>query len=301
MKKVLLLTILLTSVLWQNQANAQCSAPLSITPTANPGEVTLEYDLGGVASPSTFYGEISFYNSTTSTSYNNVYVTQGNNPLTYQFVENGTYDIWSLTMDTNSTCIDTIYYTYQVTGISGTSCNADFNIVNDSLTTTDYYGFNYSTGTNLTYSWDFGDGGTSTDQYPVHTFLTTGTFNICLTIDDGNGCTDTHCQTLTVYTKATNTSLNIHDPATASFVKEEINEISVYPNPSNGDFAIAFNSNDSKTGQINILDLQGKVIVSKNFESTAGQNKVNFDLNGIATGVYFWQFNNGTTGKLIVE
>lgn len=39
-----------------------------------------------------------------------------------------------------------------------------------------------------TWSWDFGDGGASTDQNPSHTYTTPGTFDITLLLTDANGC-----------------------------------------------------------------------------------------------------------------
>ncbi|MEW6200562.1 MAG: PKD domain-containing protein, partial [bacterium] len=42
-----------------------------------------------------------------------------------------------------------------------------------------------STAANITYSWDFGDGETSTDQNPIHTFANTGFYEVTLTVSDG--------------------------------------------------------------------------------------------------------------------
>jgi PKD repeat protein len=54
-----------------------------------------------------------------------------------------------------------------------------------------------STGGPTTWSWDFGDGGTSTSQNPTHTYATPGTYNVCLTAT--NACsTSTSCQNVTV-------------------------------------------------------------------------------------------------------
>ncbi|MFC2176227.1 PKD domain-containing protein, partial [Bacteroidota bacterium] len=39
------------------------------------------------------------------------------------------------------------------------------------------------------WSWDFGDGGTSTNQHPSHTYTTPGIFDITLILTDANGCT----------------------------------------------------------------------------------------------------------------
>jgi gliding motility-associated-like protein len=52
---------------------------------------------------------------------------------------------------------------------------------------------NQSYGTALTYEWTFGDGETSTDENPTHDYLIEGTFTVCLTVTDVNGCTDVYC------------------------------------------------------------------------------------------------------------
>ncbi|MCB0794150.1 MAG: gliding motility-associated C-terminal domain-containing protein [Flavobacteriales bacterium] len=40
----------------------------------------------------------------------------------------------------------------------------------------------------LLHQWDFGDGGTSTDPDPTHTYSDVGTFPVTLWVEDGNGC-----------------------------------------------------------------------------------------------------------------
>ena len=40
----------------------------------------------------------------------------------------------------------------------------------------------------FTYSWGFGDGGSSTAADPSHTYATTGSYNVSLTVTDGHGC-----------------------------------------------------------------------------------------------------------------
>jgi hypothetical protein len=44
-----------------------------------------------------------------------------------------------------------------------------------------------STGNITNWFWDFGDGGTSTDQNPFHTYTTTGSFTVTLTVTGPNG------------------------------------------------------------------------------------------------------------------
>lgn len=45
------------------------------------------------------------------------------------------------------------------------------------------------------WSWDFGDGGTSSEKNPEHVFETTGTYTVCLTVENGAGG-NTYCQEL---------------------------------------------------------------------------------------------------------
>lgn len=49
----------------------------------------------------------------------------------------------------------------------------------------------YVTGTSpFTYSWTFGDGGTSGAANPTHDYMATGTYPVTLVVTDANGCTD---------------------------------------------------------------------------------------------------------------
>ena len=51
------------------------------------------------------------------------------------------------------------------------------------------------------YQWNFGDGQTSTQQSPSHTYPNAGTFTVTLTVSTGGHCTSTKTQTVTVQTQ----------------------------------------------------------------------------------------------------
>ena len=42
------------------------------------------------------------------------------------------------------------------------------------------------------YSWDFGDGGTSTSATPIHTYTKEGIYAVKVTIETEDGCTATY-------------------------------------------------------------------------------------------------------------
>ena len=46
----------------------------------------------------------------------------------------------------------------------------------------------------VTYEWDFGDGGTSTEVNGKHIFTELGTYQVCLTATNSNGCSDVYCR-----------------------------------------------------------------------------------------------------------
>lgn len=110
-------------------------------------------------------------------------------PFTHRYNDTGTFDIRLRVSDANG-CMDSLTRTQLVTisnpqaafgADTSLLCPGVSIILKDS-----------SIGTGLSYSWDLGDGTTSTDQSPVHTY--TGpdtTYTVRLAISDLTGCTDT--------------------------------------------------------------------------------------------------------------
>ncbi len=57
-----------------------------------------------------------------------------------------------------------------------------------------------STGNITAYLWDFGDGMTSSEQSPLHTYQSDGTYTVTLTVGSADGRTDSHSEDVTVAT-----------------------------------------------------------------------------------------------------
>lgn len=88
---------------------------------------------------------------------------------------------------------------------------ADFSVnKNDVCAGTEIKFNNLSTGNNLKYLWDFGDGTTSTDTTPTHVYTTERNYNVKLKAYDGSGCEDNATKNAFVRIK------NLHVNFTAS-------------------------------------------------------------------------------------
>lgn len=61
----------------------------------------------------------------------------------------------------------------------------------------------YSGSAALSYSWNFGDGKTSTKKAPAHTFTQNGTYNVTLTVKDANGVSNSNSVSVVVSSLAT--------------------------------------------------------------------------------------------------
>jgi hypothetical protein len=205
------------------------------------------------------------------------------------------------TPNNNSWC-DTIV----VSNVGSTaSCNASFTIWPDSLTAGLYYGYNTSssTGSNPTYTWNWGDGSTSTGAYPSHTYAQSGTYNICLYITSQGGgmlCQDSFClNQFVARMKGANAvhSISILDPNAPNGINNLIasSKLNVYPNPASSELNIEVKG--EKIEAVKITSINGQLM---NSEFVA--NKIN--INNLSSNVYFIEVktaNNIYRTKFIKE
>ena len=95
-----------------------------------------------------------------------------------------------------------------------------------------------------TYHWDFGDGGTSTEASPAHTYATNGNYTVCLTIT--GDCGDaTACQ-----------AIGISVGISAAGGKSHL--LSIAPSPANDRFMVR--SEGAAIVQVQLLDADGRLV-----------------------------------------
>ena len=231
------------------------------------------------------------------------------NPIhTYQ--TNGTYVVILTTNDSISSNACTSYFmdTISVTGVSTPlSCKAGFSVYYDTLAGTVNV-VNSSVGSNLSYSWSFGDGSSSTLQFPTHSYATNGPFNLCLTIDDGNGCVDTYCDSISnqgVWFRALGFDLVTEGTEPTGIVKIDLsNNINIYPNPVHDHVNIELNNWPVKRAEVIVRDLAGHSVFNTRIESISNSETVTINTSKWAKGTYFIEVSEEfitVTEKIIVQ
>lgn len=129
---------------------------------------------------------------------------------------------------------------------------------------------NQTVGTQVTYSWSFGDGNTSTQASPSHTYAANGTYNVCLIASD-SCASDTLCQSVTVGTVGIEGGL--------------ASGLSVYPNPTQDALTVSFELPQAIDGKLIVMDATGRTVWEMVVSS--GSQSVRIDLGNLPKGMYF--------------
>ncbi len=157
-----------------------------------------------------------------------------------------------------------------------------------------------------TYSWSWGDGTNDNAAYPSHTYSVAGTYSICVTVTDANGCSSTYCQNDAVSRLGNNNAyssmvyVNVFNGLSSISQYSNLNtNISVYPNPNNGVFNLSISQlENEKTNSIEVYNLIGECVHRQIIASA----DCLIDLSSLQNGIYNLSIisNEGVVNKSVV-
>jgi PKD repeat protein len=253
------------------QVTAGCPAPTAaFTNTAN--SLAVSFTDGTLGAPTSWFWDFGDGNTATT-----------QNP-THTYALPGTYQVCLTATDpcgTDSSC-SSITVTCPAPAVAFTS--------SANLLVVDFTDGSSSSGGNISYFWDFGDGNTSTTQSPSHTYAAAGNYLVCFTVSDDCGA-DSSCQNTNVI------SIGMPEPSL-------FGQLRAFPNPNAGIFTLQGNLLADLPLEVRVADLVGKVVYESELSAGFGEFSQRIALDQAVPGLYFVQVRAGEevhTLKIRVE
>ncbi len=172
----------------------------SVTPAGNSAEISTvtftDYSRDANPDGSITGWSWNFGDSSTSTQQN----------PSHTYAAAGTYTVQLTVTDNNSTTGNVSKNVIVDTGSGNTPPVANFTFTTNHLAAAFTDASTDSDGSVVSWSWNFGDSGTSTQQNPSHTYAANGTYTVQLTVTDNDGGTHATSKSVTVATNVSPTA-----------------------------------------------------------------------------------------------
>jgi PKD repeat protein len=184
----------------------------------------------------------------------------------------GTYVVCLTAVDSATMCTSNFCDTL-VLAQDPTNCNVTFSSFNNN----GQVGFfANSTSTNNSYSWNFGDGNTSTGAATSNTYMSSGTYYVCLsTANTFDACTATSCDSVVVVISGIGEE------------EQSLFNLSVYPNPMSSGATVNYFLNRSSEVEMYISDVLGKTIqLIDTGNRNQGKHEAELNTQNIDSGIY---------------
>lgn len=244
--------------------------------------------------------EIMFYNQSAWGNTSQWYFGDGGtstqtNP-SHIYTSAGTYTVCLTT--TGGGCTGTFCDTIQVG--ANTGCNAYFTIYPDSNLAHTYNAINLCSGVQpVVCTWSWGDGNTSTGNSPTHTYAGPGMYTICVSMTDANGCTSTYCDSsYLLRMDATPITVNVLNGMNAVQEIASISNASLYPNPTNDEVTLKFNSTSSEAF-ISVFDFTGRLVNEFTVSSNGKYFQTKLEVSEWSNGIYLIKISSDGKSQML--
>ncbi len=203
------------------------------------------------------------------------------NPV-YTYTAAGTYDVTLTATSAGGSDAHTVVGAVVVTGAPVASYDVSDTVGAGPM---DVTFTDTSTGNPTAWAWDFGDGGTSTVQNPMHTFTTEGFFTVQLIATSACGA-----DTATVVNA-------VH----VEYLSPVAGQVPVvfglgrnYPNPFNPSTTIVFNLEKPGHARLEVFDVSGRRVAQLvDSDRAAGRHEFTWRPDDLASGIYFARLSSG--------
>jgi len=212
-------------------------------------------------------------------------VSQSTATITYNTA--GTYDVTLIAANPFGTSTLLVINLVTVYDIPVTSFTSDVDTVCWNMGGMGQVQFTSISTNTTSYSWDFGDLGSSTAQDPSHTYTSAGSYTVTLTTSNLG------CSTQTTSTIYVETCTGIEEGVAGNM------SLVAYPNPFNDLLQVGYALKNLGTdATMSLFDVTGRELTRLKISSTKGT--IAFDDN-LAKGIYFVKLYNGVESTVITR
>jgi PKD repeat protein len=220
---------------------------------------------------------------------------------THTYAEEGIYEV-TLAIETLDGCESEVTFEIWVGDnfpwIPSFDCQALFIPLPDSIggNGIQFIDISFANGPISSWTWDFGDGNSSTEQNPYHVYSQAGIYTVSLTIEADS------CSSIISFDIDTENPWNFDNaPAQlnrsgATSAAGEISlleDVQVFPNPVQDQVNLVFTSKEASKAQVVLSDLTGRTIYNQSASIQNGLNKIQLEATDLYPGVYLIQVRAG--------
>lgn len=167
------------------------------------------------------------------------------------------------------------------------------------------------------YAWDFGDGTTSTENYPTHLYNGPGPWQLCLNLSNGS-CTSSFCDSVSVdedgflnglaldghgahlesspngrsggFTLNVVPTLPVGIHESAAFTN-----LRLWPNPVEDELHISLSGLHGGMMPVAVIDQTGRVVLRRDLPLAVGANTLHMATDNLAQGLYLLRIGSGNS------
>ena len=125
-------------------------------------------------------------------------------------------------------------------------------------------------------------------------FFTTGSGSVSATVAEM-----TMVETFNAASSMITQGFQQPDDGTLSIDETTLAEVSIYPNPTNGQFSLTIDASVNGSASVSIYDLLGQSVHEREIAVSSGLNRMLFDIRGCSPGVYLLYYRDETGSKTI--
>ncbi len=169
---------------------------------------------------------------------------------------------------------------------AGTLPDADFTYTNNDPTINFT---NQSTGGATMYFWDFGDGNTSNQVDPSHTYVSNGTYDVMLVAMNNCGNDTTYMQIPII---------------TMGILENNIADLRIFPNPANNQINIEFFVEDELDINLSLFNQIGQIVWTEDLQKFSGSYTKTLSVEHLSKGIYFLRLTNdkyNNMNKIVIQ